>query len=202
MWLYYAIAAAVFFATLAMMVREGLWSNTITLICIVLSGLAAFGFYQPLTVWIDEKTDGSYTYLLDIVCLWGVYVVSMIVLSASAAALSKTRLRFKNPIDPVGGPLVAVVAGWVLVSFVLASLHTAPLGKETLGGALVHERSDIETKSAMSAPDLWWLRFVESATSPEVLGSGNNFSAAGFVAIYADHRAKFDKTEGWRAKRS
>ena len=202
MWLFYLIAVPVFFATLAMMVREGLWSNTVTLICIVLSGLAAFGLYQPLTVWVDEKTDGEYTYLLDIVCLWAVYVVAMILLSALAATLSKTRMRFKNPIDPIGGPIVAVIAGWVLMSLVLASFHTAPLGKETMGGALVHTTSDIDTTSSLSAPDLWWLRFVERAMSPDVLGSGNEFSAAGFVAIYADHREKFDKTEGWRASRS
>jgi hypothetical protein len=200
--MFYAISFIVFFAALAMMVREGLWSNTITLICILLSGLAAFGFYQPLTRWVDEQTDGSYTYLLDIICLWGVYVVAMILLSATAAALSKTRLRFKNPIDPIGGPVVAVIAGWVLMSFTLATLHTAPLSKETLGGAFVHEKSDVASKSALSAPDLWWLRFVERATSPEVLGSGNTFSAAAFVSIYADHRAKFDKSRGWLQKRS
>ncbi|MEX2172358.1 MAG: CvpA family protein [Pirellulales bacterium] len=202
MWLFYLIAVPVFFATLAMMVREGLWSNTITLICIVLSGLAAFGFYQPLTVWVDEKTEGSYTYLLDIVCLWGVYVVAMILLSALAASLSKTRMRFKNPIDPIGGPIVAVISGWVLMSLVLASLHTAPLGKETMGGALVHSTSDVQSKSSLSAPDLWWLRFMQNAAQVDLLGTNQEFSAALFITTYADHREKFDKSQGWLQKRS
>jgi hypothetical protein len=201
MTIFYLITAAVFFATIAMMVREGLWSNTITLFCILLSGLAAFGFYQPLTVWIDEQTDGSYTYLLDIVCLWGVYVAVMIVLSTAAGTFSKTRLRFKNPIDPIGGPVVAVMAGWVLMSFTLASLHTAPLGKETLGGALVHSSGDVQSKSPLSAPDLWWLRFVQNAAKADVLGTNREFSAALFVASYADHREKFDKSRGWLQKR-
>ena len=38
-----------------MMVREGLWSNTITLVNIIISGLVAFGFYSPLVVYLDEE---------------------------------------------------------------------------------------------------------------------------------------------------
>ena len=50
-----------------MMVREGLWSNTITLINILISGLVAFAFYSPLAIYLDEMLDGEYTYLLDFV---------------------------------------------------------------------------------------------------------------------------------------
>lgn len=199
---FYVIAAVVFFATFAMMIREGLWSNTITLFCIVLSGLAAFGFYQPITVWVDEKTDGSYTYLLDIVVMWGVYVVAMILLSGLAALLSKTRMRFKNPIDPVGGPVVALMAAWVMSAFTLATLHAAPLAKETMGGNLMHE--DVATASSISAPDLWWLRFVERMSSSDFLGGddANKFSASFYVKNYTDHRAKFDATDTWRVRRN
>jgi uncharacterized membrane protein required for colicin V production len=202
MWLYYAIAAIVFFATFAMMVREGLWSNTIALICIILSGLAAFGFYQPLTVWVDEMTDGSYTYLLDIVMLWAVYVVAMVVLSGLAAVISKTRMRFKNPIDPVGGPVVALGTAWVLMSFTLATLHTAPLAKDTMGGGLVHSSSEVGSKSALTSPDLWWLRFAERAMSNDVFGSGEPFKASAFVTIYAAHRDGFANTEDYLVKRN
>ena len=48
-WVFYAI---VIFAGLAMTVREGLWSNTITLINITISGLVAFGFYSPIVIWL------------------------------------------------------------------------------------------------------------------------------------------------------
>ena len=46
--MYWAIYVIVLFAGLAMMVREGLWSNTISLVNIFVSGLVAFGFYSPL----------------------------------------------------------------------------------------------------------------------------------------------------------
>ena len=54
-----------------MMVREGLWSNAITLVNIIISGLVAFGFYSPLVIYLDEMLDGQYTYLLDFVAHLG-----------------------------------------------------------------------------------------------------------------------------------
>jgi hypothetical protein len=147
-------------------------------------------------------TDGSYTYLLDIVILWGVYVIAMVLLSGLAALLSKTRMRFKNPIDPIGGPVLALVAAWVMTGFTMATLHTAPLAKDTLGEKLMHE--DVTSASSLTSPDLWWLRFVEKISSPDFLGadSANQFSANSFVKTYANHREAFDNTDTWLIRRN
>jgi uncharacterized membrane protein required for colicin V production len=190
--IFFVLFAIVFFASFAMMVREGLWSNTITLFNIVLSGLIAYGFYSPLTIWIDEFFEGKYTYLLDFLCIWAVFCVAMIVLRLVADNLSKTRLRLKNPLDPAGGPLMGLLAGWVMASFVMATLHTAPLAEQVFGGKLVHAKNDVENKNALTAPDLFWLRLVEAVSKPDGLGGGG-FTAAGFVQIHRDHRAKLEK---------
>src|SRR5262249_6946709 len=119
---YYVIYAIVVFAGLAMMVREGLWSNTITLVNILISGLVAFGFYSPLVVYLDEDvTSGQHTYWLDFAIIWALFTVTMLVCRTLTAQLSKTRMRFKHPIDPVGGPIVGLLAAWVLAAFTLAT---------------------------------------------------------------------------------
>ncbi|HEY4234237.1 MAG TPA: CvpA family protein [Lacipirellulaceae bacterium] len=193
--MFWALYLATFFAGTAMMVREGLWSNTIALVNILVSGLVAFGFYSPLTLYLDEQLSGQYTYLLDFLCLWLLFVVSMLVCRALTAVASQTRMRFKNPIDPVAGPLVALVAAWVLAAFTMATLHTVPMPQDAFGGQLLHSESEVESKSALLAPDLGWLRFVQSVSGGESFGSGakNGFSANAFVKIYADHRTKFGK---------
>ena len=90
-----------------MMVREGLWSNTITLVNIIISGLVAFGFYSPLAIYLDEMLDGEYTYLLDFVTIWGLFVITMLVCRiGDGSGFRKRGMRFKNPIDPIGGPMV------------------------------------------------------------------------------------------------
>jgi hypothetical protein len=191
--MYWAIYGIAVFAGLAMMVREGLWSNTIMLVNIIISGLVAFGFYMPLTIYLDEMADGEHTYWLDFAVIWALYCAAMVITRALTAAASRTRMRFKNPIDPVGGPLVGLIAAWVLASFVTATLHVSPMPKDAFGGKLNH--ADVMTASALTSPDAAWLRFVGKLSQPDALGTSRVENwAQKFVKIYLDRREKFDKT--------
>jgi uncharacterized membrane protein required for colicin V production len=200
--MYWAIYGIVIFAGLAMTVREGVWSNALTLINIIISGLVAFGFYSPIVAHLDEDvTSGQHTYWLDFAIIWALFAVTMIVLRTLMVAASKTRLRFKHPIDPVGGPILGFIAAWVLAAFTLATLHTSPMPKNQFGGKLVY--SDADSASMVTSPDAAWLRFIERVNPAAALGSGSTdkFSAKGFVKIYTDRREKFDKAEGMIVKR-
>jgi uncharacterized membrane protein required for colicin V production len=201
--MFLAIYLVVLFAATAMMVREGLWSNSISLVNIIVSGVVAFGFYMPLTIMIDEYFDGQYTYVLDFVVIWFLYAFAMVICRVLAGAASKTRMRFKHPIDPVGGPLVGLLAAWVLASIVMASLHTSPMGKDAFGGGLV-KPADVDTASAFTSPDAAWIRFMERITNPTALGTsgGNQFKARAWVKIYEDHRKKFDSADSIKVRRS
>jgi hypothetical protein len=192
--MYIAVYLIVLFAGTAMMVREGLWSNTISLVNILFSGLVAFGFFSPLVVYLNEElTDGQHTYWLDFAVIWALYAAGMVVSRAITGAASKTRMRFKNPIDPIGGPLAALLAAWVLSAFTLATLHTAPMPKDAFSGKLT--QANVQSGSGIMSPDVTWLRFVETMTDPQALGLGqrNLFDAEGFAKIYEDRRGKFDQ---------
>jgi uncharacterized membrane protein required for colicin V production len=199
---YWIIFGIVLFATVAMTVREGLWSNTLTLVNIIISGLVAFGFYAPLVVYLDESvTDGQHTYWLDFAVLWALFCIAMVICRSLTAAFSKTRMRFKYPIDDFGGPLVGLIAAFVLASFTLASFHAAPMPKDFLGGKLAYTSAD--SASPISQPDATWLKFVASVSSPDALGASSTgrFSANGFVKIYGDRREKFQKAPSLIVKR-
>jgi len=195
--MFWAIYLAVLFASWAMSVREGLWSNAISLVTIATSGLIAFGFYSPIAIYLDEMTNGQYTYLMDFLCLWALFVISMLVLRVIFGFASRTRMRFKHPIDPVGGPIVGLVSAWLMAAFVMATLHTAPMPKEAFSGGLVHSESEVASQSGLTAPDLGWLRFVERITGPDAFGKSGQkgFKAWAFVKIYADHREEFGKAK-------
>jgi hypothetical protein len=194
--MYWAILIIVLFAGVAMMVREGLWSNTIMLVNIMISGLVSFGFYSPLVIYIDEKTDGEHTYWLDFAVIWALYCAAFVITRTLSATISRTRMRFKNPIDPIGGPVMGLFAAWVLAAFTLATLHTSPMLKDSFSGKLVHD--DVMSASMLTSPDAAWLRFVETMSQPAALGSGSTdgFSAKAFVKIYSERREKFEKAPG------
>ncbi|MEX2307253.1 MAG: CvpA family protein [Pirellulales bacterium] len=193
--MFWAIYGLVIFAGLAMTVREGLWSNTITVMNIIFSGLVSFGFYSPLVIYLDELSGGQHTYWLDFAVIWALFGAAMVICRTAAAAASNTRMRFKYPIDSVGGPLAGLIAAWVMAAFTLATLHTAPMPKDAFSGKLVHD--DVTTASAAWSPDAAWLRFVEKMSGPTALGSASTtrFGAKGFVEIYEKRRSAFEKVE-------
>jgi uncharacterized membrane protein required for colicin V production len=190
--MYWALFFVAFFPTLAMMIQPGFWSNAITLINIIISGVVAFAFYSPLAIYLDEMLDGEYTYLLDFVCIWLLFIVTMVICRVITGVASKTRMRFKHPIDPVGGPVVALIGAWVMASMVMATLHTAPMPADAFSGKLLHD--DVASASSLSSPDIGWLRFMQTVTQADSFGrAGGGFSAEGFVKIYEAHRTAFGK---------
>jgi hypothetical protein len=204
--MYTAFYVLVMFASTAMMVQQGLWSNAITLVNLIIGGLVAFGFYQPVSIYFDEMLGGEFTYLMDFVVIWALFVITSLICRLATGFASTTRMRFKHPIDPIGGPAVGLIAAWVLTGIVLASLHTSPMPKAAFGGSLVYSNSDVDSKSGLFNPDLGWLRFVEHVTKSDAFGhsGGSGFSAKAFVQIHADHREKFEKANApWiRVRRS
>ncbi|QDU54972.1 CvpA family protein [Aeoliella mucimassa] len=197
-YLYYAILATIFFATFAMCIDKGLWSNTLSIINILLSGLIAFGTYEPLAKLAADKGMGEYTFVLDFLFIWAIYVLAFILMHRVASQLlSKTRMRFKNPIDTVGGPLTSAVAGWLMMCLVAATLHAAPFERECFGGALVHQNGD----SAITNPDLAWLSIAQTALNKDNLGAGKGFSLSDYVNDFSKQRAGLEKQESLRVKR-
>ena len=120
-----------------------------------------------------------------------------------ARLASGTRLRFKNPIDPIGGPLVGLIAAWVLTSFTIATLHTSPMGKDAFSGKLVYTDSEVASSSGLTCPDLAWLRFVQHVSQASAFGSASTttFTAKGFVQIYEKHRTQFGTDGALRVRR-
>ncbi len=155
-WLYVVFLFFVFFAALAMMIREGLWTNTLTLCNVVLGGMIAFDVFGAVAMFADEKTSGEYTYLLDFVCLWLTFVLAVSVIRAITDTLSRYRVRFKMPLEAAGSPVVAVITAWILTGIVSASMHVAPLAPDFLNGAIIVE----DNWSSPLRPDLQWLRIV------------------------------------------
>jgi uncharacterized membrane protein required for colicin V production len=202
--MFWAVYLIIIFAGLAMTVREGLWSNALTLVTIIVSGLVAFGFYSPVVVYIDESlTDGQHTYWLDFAVLWALYCITFVILRVSSSAASKTRMRFKHPIDPIGGPLVGLIASWVLASIALAALHVSPMPKDAFSAKLV-TKSDVSTAGFLMSPDAAWLRFVERMSGVNAFGSAStqDFNASRWVEFYSDRRAAFEKSTDFIVKRT
>jgi hypothetical protein len=202
------ILSLVFFACVAMLVREGLWSNALTLINVVTAGLIATSYWEPLATWLDGQF-ATFTYLLDFIAIWTLFVLAFVILRAITDSVSKVRVKFKTPVEYAGGVIFSLWVGWVMVCFTTMTLHLAPLSADFMGGALSPEpRHNVLLGFA---PDHQWLAFVHrvtgdggalSTSAADKSDATNTFDPRGeFVIRYGQRRVNFEATSDLRVNR-
>ena len=186
----------VFLAIALVLAREGLWSGLVMLLNIVAAATFATAWFERLAGFLDAKLP-SYTYLIDFLCLWGIFAVVLLVMRLITDRVSTTKVKFLRQVEIVGGPILAVITAWVMVCFAAASLHTAAVPR-----ALVQPTPESRMFFGF-APDRKWLAWVRFATQsgpfayPEE--SAIVFDKDGdFILRYADRRLKLEQSEGLR----
>jgi uncharacterized membrane protein required for colicin V production len=195
------ILILIFIISFALLFGQGIWSNVLTLINVILAALLATAFFEPLATYLDSQMP-TFTYIWDYLALWGLFAIFYIIFRTASDALSKTRVRFKQIVDLAGGSFFALWTSWVLVCFTTMSLHTAPLARNAFMGSL---QPTPEARMFFGlAPDQQWLGFTQKisagafSTSPPEGVTGENdsnvFDPEGkFVFNYAERRARFEK---------
>ena len=118
-----------FFAGVAMTINEGLWSNTILLICILIGGCASVVAGVPVGMMIFEQAgfDAEYAWYCTFVGMWAVFVVSVLLLRLVAEKASGTRVRFLPIVDKIGGIVAGLFVAAILTSFAASTLWNGPI---------------------------------------------------------------------------
>ena len=137
---------------------DGLWHSVITFFNVLLAATLATNFFEPASLWLDAQMP-TYTFVIDILVLWGLFAFFVLIFRLLTGALSKVRVHFLKPVDLIGGMLISAWTGWILVCFTLMSFHVAPLPLSGFGGAFQPEP---ESRMFFSlAPDRKWLSLMQ-----------------------------------------
>ena len=115
----------VLFAGIAMTVNEGLWSNTVTLLCVILGGLLAWHWGPVLGRFVIEQAEPSSEneWAFWFASIWGVYFLAVTILRIIADRSSRVRMRFIRPLDMAGGILVGLMVAVMFSSFAAYALY-------------------------------------------------------------------------------
>jgi hypothetical protein len=134
--------------------QEGVWGAASILLSVVLSGLIAMNFFEPLAAVMSNIVPrlGNYA---DFVCLVGLFAGSVAALRAAGEYLAPVDIRVPDMLDTIGKWGFAAVTGYLTMAFLLTALHTAPLPREFLGF-----RPE-EGAFFGLAPDRQWLAFTQ-----------------------------------------
>ena len=147
----------IFLIVAAAMWFQGLWNSVVTLINLLLAMMLAFNYFEPLADLID-KQDRSYTYLVDFLALWGLFVLSFGLLRLFTDMLSRKRVVFRL-LDRNGRAQHPGALGRLVVCrFHLCQLHTAPLGPHPMG----FQQTPTSGNFLGMAPGRGWLAFMQS----------------------------------------
>lgn len=189
------ILLGIFIAVSFALWREGPWSGLIMLLNVLLAASLATAWY-PVVVARLEPLLPSYAYLLDFVALQGTFCVLLLVMREITDRLSRTRVRFRKPVELAAGPLVAMLTAWVMVCFTAASLHTAPVPRDFI-------QPTPEARMFFGlAPDRRWLAWVRgSSLSGPFARPDHAFDRdADFILRYASRRHALEAEPGLRVR--
>lgn len=190
----------IFFITFASTAQNGLWSNLLLLFNVVMSGLIATNYAEPLTVWLVGQFP-SYTNVLDFLAFWAVFSIAMVVLRGLTDVLSTVKVRFKKPVDMGVGIALSAWISWSVLCFAAMTLHTAPLDRSFLGGSF---QTDPEEHMLFGfAPDRRWIAFARSMSlgglstsrTPDAANPStvNEFDPRGeFILKYGERRYQLE----------
>ncbi len=135
---------------------EGAWGAATMLITVILSGLLAMNFFEPLANFLQTNAGPTWGARFDILALLGLFIGFVFALRSLMEYLIPTFIQV-HPVAYEGVRWVcAAVTGYVTMAILLTALHTAPLPREFLG--FTAERDNF---LMLTAPDRQWLGFTQ-----------------------------------------
>lgn len=177
------VLLGIFVAVTFALWKEGLWGAAIMLLNTLLAATLATAWYEWVVALLKPRVP-SYDYLLDFAVLWGLFSLLLLVFRETADRMTRTRVRFRKPVEMFGAPVVAAVAAWVTVCFTAASLHTAAVPRD-----VVQPTPDATMFFGLE-PDRRWLEWVRGSTirGPFAVAGKAFDPDADFILRYATRR--------------
>lgn len=159
---------------------EGAWGSVLTFLCVLLAGLLATNFFEPLADLIERKAGRFAAPYADVVAFVGLFALLTFLLRMATDALSPTDIELDARLFQPVRWLFAAATGYTTMAILLTALHTAPLPREFAGF-----RPEGNNLFEMCAPDRQWLGFVQHI-SEKVLRSGRVFDGPDFTRFTVD----------------
>jgi len=168
--------------------REGLWSSAVMLLNTLAAATFATAWYETVVAFLLKRGMSSYDYLLDFISIWGLFAILLLALREISDRVSRTKVRFRKPVEMFGCPIVAAATAWIVVCFTSATLHTAAVPRD-----LIQATPEARMFFGLS-PDRRWLQWVRGSTLHGPFGRPEHAfdEKADFIVRYATRRKQLE----------
>jgi uncharacterized membrane protein required for colicin V production len=113
--------------------RNGLFSSFAMLIMVFLSGLVAFGFWEPIADLLDPVfQNNAMAGTEDMIVLLSLFSVTLLILRVATNRIAPEMIEENGIVQHFGAAAVGLVTGYFLAGFLLCAMQTAPLDERFL----------------------------------------------------------------------
>jgi Colicin V production protein len=171
--------------------REGALPAFAMAINILLAGLIAFNFFEPIAGELDSLLAESFLHgYEDSLCLVVLFSLSLAFLRWAANALIHTNIEYDAFVQQIGAALFGAVAGYLVAGFLLCVAQTLPLDRHFLhfDAQATPSGSGAKVRRVLP-PDRVWLALMHRASAESLGWDETPFDADGsFEMRYALER--------------
>jgi lipid-A-disaccharide synthase-like uncharacterized protein len=170
---------------------EGGFGAAVTCLVIIVSGLLAMNFFEPLAAFAQSNllSSGAWPYRWDVIMLVGLFGGFVFGLKVLMEKLSPRYIEMSGLAYGIGRWSFGLIGGYVTMAFLLTALHTAPLPRN-----FMEFRPERANLFGIIAPDRQWLGFTQYA-SESLFASGRIFD--GPVSDFIDDQADNNRNTVW-----
>ena len=111
--------------------NEGLWGAVHTFLCVLLAGLMAMNFFEPMAGFLDGIAPPAYKSYMDIIALLGLFIGLVFALRMGSEHLTPVYIGLPSTLDQVGKWAFGAATGYLTMALLLTALHTAGLATLT-----------------------------------------------------------------------
>ncbi len=180
--------------------RNGLLSAITIFLQVLISGLIAFNYWEPLADVLDGNFQNSKLQgYEDLIVLTGLFSISLAILRFVTNRLNPTMVNYNPMLQQIGAGFVGAITGYFVSGFICVVLQTLPAPADFLG---FEPRSPQESPiRSYLPPDRVWISLMRFASansmaSEEINSTGETnydrnrvFDAQGtFELRYSRHR--------------
>ena len=175
---------------------HGFWGAAVTLLNVLFAGLLATNLCFVLSDQLNSVLK-SFTYFWDFLSFWLIFTILFLVLRSITDTISKTRVRFIQPVEIAGRSVIALAVAWIMVCIICFSLHMAPIPKTGFRGGF--QRTEMSKDFLGISPDCQWIAIVSvcsnGSLSPLIEKQLESPNPNNFIRNYRSRRSKLEKLQ-------
>jgi hypothetical protein len=171
---------------------QGLLTAFAMTVNVLVAGLVAFCFFEPLADALRQAISGSPVEgYEEWICMMGLFVISLGLLRLTTNAVAPSEPELMPILQQIGGALCGLVTGYLAAGFIVCAMQTLPIAEDFLGFS-----AKIEAAGGMRRylpPDRVWLAMMQAASTGP-LDNDETFDPHGYFELSYQRHRRFGET--------